>query len=266
MAPHLHLVRPDNENRSVSRGRLGAVFYCAFEMRAGRQAYRAISPETITSDIPTHNLANERRRASMCLHAAYNSPWGPIMTLRRTLPGLVVCAVLLGAWPVCRVQASVVDPPSIEEAFNPSSIPLFGASTLTYTIANPAANTVTENGVAFTDFIPLGITPFGLPPLDTCGGTASIELGQMVSLSGGSIAVNSSCTVSLTVVGTMLGSFTDTIGNVSSTNGGTGNTATATLDVGVTATPLPAALPLFATGLGGFGLLGWRRKRKVQAV
>jgi hypothetical protein len=30
--------------------------------------------------------------------------------------------------------------------------------------------------------------------------------------------------------------------------------------------PLPAALPLFATGLGGLGLLGWRRKRKAQAV
>ena len=29
------------------------------------------------------------------------------------------------------------------------------------------------------------------------------------------------------------------------------------------ATPLPAALPLFATGLGVWGLLGWRRKRKA---
>ena len=28
------------------------------------------------------------------------------------------------------------------------------------------------------------------------------------------------------------------------------------------ATPLPAALPLFAAGLGALGLLGWRRKRK----
>ena len=28
-------------------------------------------------------------------------------------------------------------------------------------------------------------------------------------------------------------------------------------------TPLPAALPLFATGLGALGLLGWRRKRKI---
>ena len=31
-------------------------------------------------------------------------------------------------------------------------------------------------------------------------------------------------------------------------------------------TPLPAALPLFATGLGGLGLVGWRRKRKAQAI
>jgi hypothetical protein len=31
-------------------------------------------------------------------------------------------------------------------------------------------------------------------------------------------------------------------------------------------TPLPAALPLFATGLSAFGLLGWRRKRKGAAA
>ena len=30
--------------------------------------------------------------------------------------------------------------------------------------------------------------------------------------------------------------------------------------------PLPGALPLFATGLAALGLLGWRRKRKAQAV
>lgn len=34
----------------------------------------------------------------------------------------------------------------------------------------------------------------------------------------------------------------------------------------VSAVPLPAALPLFATGLAALGLLGWRRKRKAQAA
>jgi hypothetical protein len=35
--------------------------------------------------------------------------------------------------------------------------------------------------------------------------------------------------------------------------------------VPVVATPLPAALPLFATGIGGLGLPSWRRKRKSRA-
>jgi len=35
--------------------------------------------------------------------------------------------------------------------------------------------------------------------------------------------------------------------------------------VPVSAVPLPAALPLFATGLGALGLIGWRRKRKASA-
>jgi hypothetical protein len=34
----------------------------------------------------------------------------------------------------------------------------------------------------------------------------------------------------------------------------------------IAGTPLPTALPLFATGIVALGLLGWRRKRKAQAV
>jgi hypothetical protein len=37
-------------------------------------------------------------------------------------------------------------------------------------------------------------------------------------------------------------------------------------DFSATATPLPAALPLFAGGLGALGLLGWRRKRAARNV
>jgi outer membrane lipase/esterase len=38
------------------------------------------------------------------------------------------------------------------------------------------------------------------------------------------------------------------------------------LFIDVANTPLPGALPLFATGLGALGLLGWRRKRKAAAA
>jgi hypothetical protein len=46
--------------------------------------------------------------------------------------------------------------------------------------------------------------------------------------------------------------------------GGSDFTGAASLEVIVT--PLPAALPLFATGLGAMGLFGWRRKRKAAAI
>jgi len=36
--------------------------------------------------------------------------------------------------------------------------------------------------------------------------------------------------------------------------------------IDVTSTPIPAALPLFATGLGVLGLLASRRKRKADVV
>lgn len=35
-----------------------------------------------------------------------------------------------------------------------------------------------------------------------------------------------------------------------------------TIDSSASATPLPGTLPLFVSGLGALGLMGWRRKRK----
>jgi len=45
----------------------------------------------------------------------------------------------------------------------------------------------------------------------------------------------------------------------------TNNGNTGIIDFGARVIPLPAALPLFATGLGALGLLGWRRKKKAAA-
>jgi uncharacterized repeat protein (TIGR01451 family) len=130
---------------------------------------------------------------------------------------------------------TVVAPPSIAKAFNPTTIAVNGVSTLMFTITNPAANTVAETGVAFTDALPAGIViaaPNGLA--STCGGTATAVAGSgSVSLSGGTIAAGSSCTLSVNVTGGTTGTFNNTSGAVSSTNGGTGNTASAALTIAV---------------------------------
>jgi hypothetical protein len=34
----------------------------------------------------------------------------------------------------------------------------------------------------------------------------------------------------------------------------------------VSATPIPAALPLFASALGGLGYVGWRRRKSTGAL
>ena len=49
---------------------------------------------------------------------------------------------------------------------------------------------------------------------------------------------------------------------------GTINGTLALIEIGTppATTPLPAALPLFASGLGALGLLGWRRKKKAAAL
>jgi hypothetical protein len=58
---------------------------------------------------------------------------------------------------------------------------------------------------------------------------------------------------------------TGTLNSDPSTPGNDGYADRTQFEVGAT-TPLPAALPLFATGLGALGLLGWRRKRKAAAL
>jgi hypothetical protein len=56
------------------------------------------------------------------------------------------------------------------------------------------------------------------------------------------------------------------VSDINSGGGPSGAAFFATVNYDVSQTPLPAALPLFATGLGALGLLGWRRKRKAAAL
>jgi mucin-19 len=153
----------------------------------------------------------------------------------------------------------VVAPPAIAKAFNPTGIPLNGVSTLTVTITNPAANGVQENGVAFTDTFPANLvvaTPNGLT--NSCGGTATATSGSgSVSLTGGTIAVNSSCTVTANVTSSAGGAYLNSAGPVSSTNGGTGGSASATLTVAAPPTINKSFFGVNAVALNGTVAVGF---------
>jgi hypothetical protein len=90
-------------------------------------------------------------------------------------------------------------------------------------------NSLTQNpDISGQDFAPFG----GTADLMIASLSSPFELGESVDITLGA--------------------------NTSVTN------VTALVELTPAPTPLPAALPLFATGIGAMGLIGWRRKRKAQ--
>ena len=139
-----------------------------------------------------------------------------------------------GTGGVAVASIDVVAPPSIAKNFGAATISLNGTTSLTFTITNPAANSEVLTGVSFTDNFPAGMqiaSPNGFT--GSCGGgTITATAGATsVSLSNGIIAVAGNCSFSLNVLATGLGNQVNTTGNVTATNGGSGNTATASLQV-----------------------------------
>jgi uncharacterized repeat protein (TIGR01451 family) len=129
------------------------------------------------------------------------------------------------------VSASLA-PPTITMSYSANPVGVLGSSVLTITLTNPNSTSLT--GVAFTDTYPGGGMRNVLLPgtANTCGGTATgASLGGSLSLSGGTLAADSSCTVSTTVESVSAGVFNNVTGAVTSTNGGTGTTASGTFIV-----------------------------------
>jgi hypothetical protein len=166
---------------------------------------------------------------------------------------------------------TVAAPPHITKTFKfGAPIPLNGTTSMGLAIDNPNL-TFLLVGLAFTDTLPAGLvvaTPNGL--VNTCGGAATAVSGSgTVSLSGGVRAAGTACIVGVDVTGTTAGVLNNSV-TVTSTNGGTGNTASASITVlaptstptvtpTVTPTSTPTPVPVVPTlderGMLIFGLL-----------
>ncbi len=123
---------------------------------------------------------------------------------------------------------TVIAPPTLEKSFSPSSILVGETSTLQFLITNPN-QTTTLTGIGFTDTLPAGVTAAD-DSGSVCNGTWNI-VSNVLTFSGGSVNANSSCTFSITVTGVAIDPPDNVTTAVTSVEGGSGNTATATLAV-----------------------------------
>lgn len=122
--------------------------------------------------------------------------------------------------------------PIFSKGFSPNTIGQAGSSTLTFSIDNNA-NASAADSLSFTDNLPIGLV-IGTPAnaATSCsGGTITAISGlSTISYSNGSVAANSSCTISVDVRAQATGALNNRSGNLTSTLGNSG-AAAATLSV-----------------------------------
>jgi uncharacterized repeat protein (TIGR01451 family) len=131
-------------------------------------------------------------------------------------------------------------PPSITKIFGATSINIGQFTTLSFTITNPNASPTSLTGVSFTDTFPSGLivaTPNGLT--GSCGGGAitATAAGTSVVLTGATLAASANCTFSVNVTATSAGAKNNVTSPVTSNEGGTGNTANASIGVNAPSPP-----------------------------
>jgi uncharacterized repeat protein (TIGR01451 family) len=137
--------------------------------------------------------------------------------------GLMVTTGVIAAAPATALAAS---PPTLTSSFTPASVTVGNTSALTFTITNPNSSG-SLTGISFTDALPAGLVvdnPNGQN--GTCGSTSTLTAvagSGTISLTGGKLAAGASCTVSADVTSNTPGTYTNSTGPVSSTEGGAGS-------------------------------------------
>jgi hypothetical protein len=170
---------------------------------------------------------------------------------RRSYIALIAAALFAAQIPVAAKASTLT--------YNLSLNPIFGpeGGTGSFTIAAPpvgSSGTLTQvNGLTAMDF--------KIDGLDFALNSSS----QVTYFYQGSNLVLASLFYGGTIGTSQLLSITlGSSGGYSFTDNAPGGAAFDTIgSVSISATPLPAALPLFASGLAAAGLIGWRRKRKA---
>ncbi len=123
-------------------------------------------------------------------------------------------------------------PPTLGKSFSPANITVGGASTLVLTLSN--SNAVIDTMTApLTDQLPAGMTANGNAST-SCGGSVSAPKGSTtVTLTGGTIPANGSCTVSVGVSADCACSYHNSVaaGSLQTDNGNNAAAAVATLTV-----------------------------------
>ncbi len=170
--------------------------------------------------VPANGSCSVTVNVSASSAGAYNNSTGAVTT---TNAGSAAAAV---------ATLTVLAVPTLAKSFSPISIGAGAPSTMTLTISNSNATALT--GITFSDSYPAGLVDASTPNLtNTCGGATAggIAGGSSVGLSGGTLAANGSCVVTVNVTSATGGTYTNVTGAVSSTNGGVGASASAALTV-----------------------------------
>jgi len=146
-----------------------------------------------------------------------------------TFVSRVLCAILFVG--IFAAGAAAQSPPTLTKAFSAATVGLNQSVTLTFTITNP--NPATDlTGVSFSDDMPAGLLIANPDSLAGSCDTSVVTLSATnISLVGTVILANSSCTISIDVLATAAGDQVNTTGAITSVEGGTGGTATATVTV-----------------------------------
>jgi uncharacterized repeat protein (TIGR01451 family) len=142
--------------------------------------------------------------------------------------------------------AQAQSPPTIVKSFSTATVGLNLSTTLTFTITNP--NPATDlTGVSFNDNMPAGLIIANPDSLNgSCDPGVITTAPNNINLVDAVILANSSCTFSIDVLAVATGDQVNTTDPVTSIEGGTGGTATATVSV------ITSDLTITSTHTGNF--------------